>query len=46
MVAVISNDGYPFLAFLDLTCHLLGYMNKCFLVALCCLMETVLSKET
>ena len=38
MVAVISVDAYPFLAFSDLTCCLGDTdWNKCFLVALCCL---------
>ena len=34
MVAVISVDAYPFLAFSDLTCHIV-YGSRCFLVALC-----------
>ena len=34
MVAVISVDAYPFLAFSDLTGHFEN-RNKCFLVALC-----------
>ena len=37
VVAVSSVDAYPFLAFTDLTCHLTGCRNTCFLVALCCL---------
>ena len=35
VVAVISVDSYPFLAFSDLTCHLEEYRNRRFLVALC-----------
>ena len=35
VVAVISVDPYPFLAFSDLTCHLED--TRCFLVSLCCL---------
>ena len=34
VVAVISVDAYPFLAFSDLTCHLEDTGNRCFLVAL------------
>ena len=34
MNAVISVDAYPFLAFSDLTCHIV-YGSRCFLVALC-----------
>ena len=36
MVAAISVDAYPLLAFSDLTCHLED-TGMCFLVALCCL---------
>ena len=42
MVAVISVDAYPFLAFRDLTCHL---YNRCFLVALCHLIVGRLNSE-
>ena len=46
VVAVISVDAYRFLAFSDLTCHLeYIYKNRCFLVALCCLMVRRLNLE-
>ena len=37
MVAVISVDAYPFLGFLRPDLSPSGYRNRCFLVALCCL---------
>ena len=37
MVAVISVDAYPFLGFLSRDLSPSGYRNRCFLVALCCL---------
>ena len=37
MVAVISVDAYPFLAFSGLTCHLEDTGIGVFLVELCCL---------
>ena len=37
VIAVISVDAYPFLAFSDFDLSPLGYGNRCFLVALCCL---------
>ena len=45
MVAVISADAYPFLAFSDLTCHLEDTRIGVFLVALCHLIDRRLNLE-
>ena len=37
MVAVISVDAYPFFGFLKPHLSPWGYRNRCFWVALCCL---------
>ena len=45
VVAVISIDAYPFLAFSDLTCHLEDTGIGVFLVALCHLIVRRLNLE-
>ena len=45
MVAVISVDAYPFLAFSDLNCHPDDTGIRCFLVVLCHLIVRKLNLE-
>ena len=41
----MNGDAYPFMTFSDMTCHLGDTGIKCFLVALCCLIELQLNME-